>query len=200
MIDDWIRKNKKRNYDKNGSIARKGKVNKSMLEAFFGNILHAEYRLLARGFFPSKKIFKGRSFVAKTQGRSFDIKTWVNLNPFFKHLSLEDGAATITELTARYITDELRITSLEKSFDPDMFSCQVVLCGGGRKNNFLVDRIKSYSKNVYLIDDCGVDGDFIESQAFAYLAIRSYLKLPISFPGTTQCTKPCTGGIIVKNF
>ena len=44
-----------------------------------------------------------------------------------------------------------------------------------------------------------VDGDFVESQAFAYLAIRSYLKLPISFPETTYVNKPCTGGIIIKN-
>ena len=53
---------------------------------------------------------------------------------------------------------------------------------------------------VQAIDDCGIDGDFVESQAFAYLAIRSYLKLPISFPETTGCSKPCTGGVIVKNF
>ena len=49
------------------------------------------------------------------------------------------------------------------------------------------------------IDNFGIDGDFVESQAFAYLAIRSYLKLPISFPETTGVNKPCTGGIIVKN-
>ena len=51
-----------------------------------------------------------------------------------------------------------------------------------------------------LIDDYGVDGDFVESQAFAYHAIRSYLNLPISFPETTGVREPCTGGIIIKNF
>ena len=45
-----------------------------------------------------------------------------------------------------------------------------------------------------------IDGDFVESQAFAYLAIRSYLKVPISFPETTGCIKPCLGGEIIKNF
>jgi anhydro-N-acetylmuramic acid kinase len=74
------------------------------------------------------------------------------------------------------------------------------LCGGGRKNKFLVNIIKSYNKNVKLIDDYGIDGDFVESQAFAYLAIRSYLGLPISFPNTTGCKKPITGGVIVKNY
>ena len=76
----------------------------------------------------------------------------------------------------------------------------MILCGGGRKNKFLVDIIKSYNKDVKLVDDYGIDGDFIESQAFAYLAIRSYLKLPISFPETTGCKAPCTGGVIVKNY
>ena len=41
-------------------------------------------------------------------------------------------------------------------------------------------------------------GDFVESQAFAYLAVRSYLNLPISFPETTGVKIPCSGGIIVK--
>ena len=45
-----------------------------------------------------------------------------------------------------------------------------------------------------------VDGDFIESQAFAYLAIRSLEGMPISFPSTTRCKKPLTGGVIIKNF
>ena len=50
------------------------------------------------------------------------------------------------------------------------------------------------------IDDYGIDGDFVESQAFGYLAIRSFLNLPISFPSTTRCKNPVTGGVMVKNF
>ena len=50
------------------------------------------------------------------------------------------------------------------------------------------------------IDNYNFDGNFIESQAFAYLAIRSYLKLPISFPSTTRCKKAISGGDILKNF
>ena len=77
---------------------------------------------------------------------------------------------------------------------------KTILCGGGRKNKFLVDIIKSYNKDVKLVDDYGIDGDFIESQAFAYLSIRSFLKLPISYPATTGCKNPSTGGVLVKNF
>ena len=49
-----------------------------------------------------------------------------------------------------------------------------------------------------LIDDLKINGDFVESQAFAYLAIRSYLNLPISFPETTGCSKACSGGEIIQ--
>ena len=69
------------------------------------------------------------------------------------------------------------------------------------KNKFLDKKIKKKKYlNIKQIDDYGINGDFVESQAFAYLAIRSYLKLPISFPETTGCNKPCTGGVIIENF
>ena len=74
------------------------------------------------------------------------------------------------------------------------------MCGGGRRNTFLVEKLQEDNNRLKLIEEFGIDGDFVESQAFGYLAIRSYLKLPISFPETTGCIKPCTGGVIVKNF
>ena len=79
-------------------------------------------------------------------------------------------------------------------------SGKVFLCGGGRKNNFLTEKIKNYHKNIFLIDSLGFDGDFTESQAFGYLAIRSLLKLPTSSPETTGCKNENTGGKIVENF
>tara|TARA_B100000029_G_scaffold170411_1_gene166700 strand:- start:8199 stop:9251 length:1053 start_codon:yes stop_codon:yes gene_type:complete len=110
-----------------------------------------------------------------------------------KDLSLKDGAATLTYYTANilfsYFLTNKKIKIKEK----------IVLCGGGRKNKFLIDIIKNHNKEVKLIDEYGINGDFIESQAFAYLAIRSYLKLPISFPETTGVKYPCLGGKILKN-
>ena len=52
----------------------------------------------------------------------------------------------------------------------------------------------------YNIDKFNYDGDFIESQAFAYLAIRSYFKKNISFPSTTKVNKPISGGETFKNY
>ena len=86
-------------------------------------------------------------------------------------------------------------------------SSKYLICGGGRKNNFLIEAINKYLNNfknitLDLIDLHNLDGDYIESQAFGYLAIRSFLDLPISFPSTTNCKKEmgCTGGIVVNNF
>jgi len=78
----------------------------------------------------------------------------------------------------------------------------VLLCGGGRKNKVLIERIKKNlpkDLNLKLIDDYEINGDFIESQAFAFLAIRKLLNLPISFPNTTGCSHPCVGGELIKS-
>ena len=107
-------------------------------------------------------------------------------------LSLEDGAATLTEYTS-----EILITKLKNTL---VGSKSIVVTGGGRKNNFLIRSIRKKIKiPVLLIDDFGIDGDFIESQAFAYLAIRSFLNLPISYTETTGVAKPCTGGVIARS-
>ena len=95
----------------------------------------------------------------------------------------------MTEFTSNIIISAIKEKYLNK-FD-------IILCGGGRKNNFLIEKLKK-SISLKLIDDYGVNGDFIESQAFAYLGIRSFLGLPISYPETTNVKKPCTGGILVK--
>ena len=74
-----------------------------------------------------------------------------------------------------------------------------------RKNNFLIQSVKDYLKskqNISLnsIEEYNLNGDYVESQAFGYLAIRSYLNLPISYPKTTGCEIPTVGGNLVKNF
>ena len=51
-----------------------------------------------------------------------------------------------------------------------------------------------------MIDNLDLNGDFVESQAFAFLGIRSLLNLPISFPETTGCKEPSSGGVSVSNF
>jgi len=171
LIDRWISKKAKKNYDKDGIIAKSGNVDKESLNLLLNNF------------------YKKENIITKAPIQSFDTK-YFDFS-FVENLSLEDGAATLTEFTSQIIISAIKEKNLEKE--------KVILCGGGRKNNFLVDKLKEKGIDLKLIDEYGVDGDFIESQAFAYLAIRSYLKLPISFPSTTGVKMPCTGGLIVKN-
>jgi len=176
LLDQWIRINTKQRYDESGKISKSGKVNKAALEKLMIHLYEVEY-----------KYFEfGRSHYTF----SYDIKDF-DLS-IVKDLSLKDGAATLLEFTTNSLYPRLRKT--------EQYKDTIILCGGGRKNTFLIEKLKKNCKSIKLIDEFGIDGDFIESQAFAYLAIRSFLKLPISFPETTGCTKPCTGGVLVKNF
>ena len=175
LIDEWIRKNTKYKFDNQGEIAKKGKINELILNQALDNYDNR----------PNQQI------------STFDIKDF-NLN-FIRGLNLEDGAATLTDFTAKIIVDEL-YDFLSKY---KVKSLKVLVCGGGRKNTYLIDRIKSILLNNLIIeplDNYGVNGDFVESQAFGFLAIRSFLKLPISFPKTTGCLMPSIGGVIEKNF
>ena len=175
LIDAWVRKNKKGNFDENGAYAAMGKTNDLMLNQALDN-------------------FDNRPYKNKL---SFDTKDF-DIN-FLRGVSFEDGAATLTDLSGTIIAGGL-LSLLNNKIDK---SYKVLVSGGGRKNKSLIQNIKSrISKNLLIkpIDDFGVDGDYVESQAFAFLAIRSFLDLPISFPDTTGCKSPTTGGVIVKNF
>ena len=103
-------------------------------------------------------------------------------------MSLENGAATVTDITSELLSKKIGTND-------------IYVCGGGRKNKSLVNSLKNkINNNIYSIDDLNIDGDYVESQAFAFLAIRSFLGLPISFPSTTNCKEPSIGGTIIKNF
>ena len=115
--------------------------------------------------------------------RSYDINDFEISS--FRGLSLEDGAATIIEYTVEILAKKIS-------------SSNIICCGGGRKNKYLIDRLeKKINSRIFNIDDFEMDGDFIESQAFAFLAIRSFLNLPLSFPMTTGCNIESTGGSII---
>ena len=172
LIDSWIRKNSKLNFDKDGLLAAKGVRNDIILE-------QAQELFANR---PNQNTFS-------LDVNDFDVS-------FARGLSLEDGATTLTDFTARIIGAAL-ISDLSNFYKKSM---TVIVCGGGRKNKVLIEKIKNILKNISIqeIDKYGINGDFVESQAFAYLAIRSMLNLPISFPSTTGCKKSSTGGEIIR--
>ena len=173
LIDNWVRTNSNKKYDNDGRLAAIGKKNEIIFEQaieLYSNRANKESMSLDTS--------------------DFDIS-------FSRGLSLEDGATTLTELTASIIGESLsKILNKEKKLN------EILICGGGRKNKVLIEAIKKnlFSKfSLKSIDKFGINGDFVESQAFAYLAIRALKNLSITFPNTTNCKKPCTGGEVVDN-
>ncbi|MDB9739301.1 anhydro-N-acetylmuramic acid kinase [Candidatus Pelagibacter sp.] len=175
LLDEWVRRHTEMKYDENGKASSIGKTSEVILNQAIDNFDNISIK---------KKL-------------SFDIKDF-DLS-FVKGLSYEDGLSTLVDFTAiiiyRSILEATKIKENEKLL--------IVVCGGGRKNLSLMESLKKrLPKNISLkiIDDYKIDGDFIESQAFAYLAIRSALKKVISFPNTTGVQKSSTGGVLVKNY
>ena len=172
LIDDWVRKNSNKKFDENGNISKAGEIDQLITNQIIEN------------------------FNIETYSKSLDIKDFDN--SFARGLSFENGCSTITNFTGYLIAKGIESMS-------NNIKIKYLICGGGRKNNSLIDCIKNNlrDKNNFIlenIDKYGFNGDYIESQAFGYLAIKSFLNLPISFPNTTGCTSPTVGGKIVKNF
>jgi len=171
LIDEWIRNNSNLTFDEDGKIAKSGKIDQLILNQAIDN-------------------FKIETYSKSLDVKEFDIS-------FARGLSLEDGCSTITEFTAYLIAEGIKFLNKNNSN-------KYLFCGGGRKNKFLIESIirnSNLNKNNFdMIDNFQLNGDYIESQAFAYLAIRSKLNLPISFPSTTRCKAPVIGGKLVNNY
>lgn len=102
-------------------------------------------------------------------------------------LTVEDGAATLTAFTATAVARAAGLLP-----EPPV---RWLVTGGGRHNPTMMDMLSAtLSVPVLPVEDAGWDGDALEAQAFAYLAVRSLRDLPLSWPGTTGVPQPQTGG------
>lgn len=106
-------------------------------------------------------------------------------------LSIEDGAATLTAFSAA------AVGKAREHFPetPELW----VVAGGGRRNTTLMSMIAAnVEAAVVPAEAVELDGDGLEAEAWAYLAVRSRLAMPITFPGTTGVSAPLTGGILAR--
>lgn len=102
-------------------------------------------------------------------------------------LNAADGAATLTAFTAGAVARSAALLP-----QPPL---RWLVTGGGRLNGFLMDLLRDMlGVPVEPVDSVGWQGDALEAQAFAYLAVRSRDGLPLSVPGTTGVPRPLTGG------
>ena len=162
LIDDLVFNRTGKNFDQDGHLAAKGRVDKTILAD-----------LLSHGFFdqlPPKSLDRN----------AFDTSALENL-------SLEDAAATLVAFTTEAIAHAV-------TFFPAQ-SDKWLVTGGGRHNPTLMRELSErLGKVVQPVENIGWNGDAIEAQAFAFMAVRSLLKLPLSFPATTGVSEAMTGG------
>lgn len=122
--------------------------------------------------------------------KSLDRNAFANLAA--SGLALEDGAATLTALTAAAVAAVVPL--LPRA--PRTW----IVAGGGARNptmmRMLAERLKPAA--VEAAQSLGWSSDAVEAQAFAFLAVRSLNRLPISFPGTTGALHPLTGGVLAR--
>ncbi len=165
LLDDWIGRKTDLTMDRDGEISATGKVDGELLN-----------RWLEQSYFykmPPKSLDR----------HSFDIS---GIEP----LSLEDGAATLAEFTARTIEVALKHCPEAPR--------NIYVCGGGRHNRTLMSKLGQLGIPVSKVEDLGWRGDYLEAEAFAFLACRHLRDLPITFPGTTGVSHSSPGGVLYK--
>jgi len=106
-------------------------------------------------------------------------------------LSIADGATTLCAFTAEAVARSIQIIPEP----PEIW----LVTGGGRHNLAMMQELKNrLDAPVKSVDDIGWKGDFLEAQAFGYLAVRSLKGLPLSIPSTTGVPHPLSGGVFFK--
>ncbi len=173
LMDMWISKCKDVSFDRDGDFARSGAVNKELLKAMLQD-----------------KYFK--KLPPKSTGREYFNETWFASHlPIFNSIKEEDIQRTLLELTAFSIANDLKNRNLEL----------VVVCGGGAKNGFLVQRLQELCKlEVKPSDTFGVSSEYMEAMAFAWLAHKRVHNEAVELSSVTGSSKDSIlGGIYEKN-
>jgi anhydro-N-acetylmuramic acid kinase len=165
LIDDWAQRHTGQPVDMDGELARAGQVDRLAVARF------SEHPYFVR---PPAKSLDRDDF------RIFAEALVAGLSP-------ADGAATLTAFTGAAVALALRHLP-----EPPR---RWLVCGGGRRNPAIMMELRQRLEvPVDAVESVGWDGDALEAQAFAFLAVRSQRGLPLTFPETTGGPQPCGGG------
>lgn len=167
LIDQWVEMHTGQRFDRHGKAGLKGQVN----EEIAGHYLNLP-------LFGQKK------------RRSFD---WRDFPPLKKKAAApDDGAATLAYVTAAAIVNSFK--NLPKK------PKTLIVCGGGVRNQAIMHTLTRLADTegakVLTAGDIGLNADFIEAEAWGYLAVRSFYNLPLTYPATTGCSMPVSGGVL----
>jgi len=167
LIDQWVSREGGVPFDAGGAIASEGGVAEAIV---------AKY--LEKPFFGKagpKSLDRNDFTLAEAEG-----------------MELADGARTLAAVSALSILKSAGLLPAP----PRLW----IVCGGGRKNPHIVGDLcagaEKAGAEVILAEDAGMDGDATEAEAWAYLAVRAEKGLPLTFPTTTGCREPVSGGVL----
>ena len=172
LIDAWTRKHLNQAYDNDGQWAKTGVVNQQLLSS-----------LLKHPYF--RKVPPKSADISQ-----FNLNWLENFLRMFPDISAQDVAATLVELTIVSIKDALAAWTHGTQ--------QVIACGGGCENGFLMQQL---AKRIYPIrlttsSEFGIDPDWVEATAFAWLAHQTLINKPGNAHHSTGASKPCIlGGV-----
>ena len=169
LMDYWCQQHQNTAFDINGQWGSQGRI----LDALLSTMRQDPY-------------FKKTP--PKSTGREYFNQTWLKQFSLQRFLPV-DVMSTFAELTAITISE-----AIETSTD------EVFICGGGANNSFLMDRIQQHCQQpVHSTNAIGVNPDYVEAMAFAWLAHRRLNHLPGNAPLSTGAMHPCIlGGVYAK--
>ena len=180
-MDDLVYKFNGGEFDRDGEMAKSGEIDYDLAE----KILKQEY-------------FSKKPPKSLDRNHFHQILNEKLLSKFNKS-EISNTLKTICYI----ITKSLEIEVKRLKIKPK----EIIVCGGGRNNDTIMQMLQENFKKikVYNIDDFGFNGNFIESQAFAFLAIRRSKNLPITFSNTTgldinQAKEESIDGGVIYNF
>lgn len=164
LLDDFVLRRRGLSFDENGQLAASGAVDHALVAEFMRNPYFER---------PAPKSLDRQDFHARARG--------------VDALSDADGSATLAEFTIESVVASLRHVPRAP--------LRWLVTGGGRRNAHFMKRLRErLGVAVDPVEAVGWDGDFLEAQAFGYLAVRSTLGLPLSLPTTTGVPYPMPGG------
>lgn len=179
LMDYWVSQNNSVSYDEDGAWARSGSPSDGLLK-----------EMLAEPYFSKK--------APKSTGRELFNAKWLEekLENFAKktkntlYLKSRDIQATLLELTVKSIANEVKKTPTNL----------LVVCGGGVKNLYLMERLRDELQNVEVVssDECGVSSEFMEAMAFAWLAHERIHKKCVKISSVTGASKDSILGAIYE--
>lgn len=166
LIDQWVQSEAGIPYDQAGMIAAEGNVSDALVTKYLDS-----------------------QYFDKPLPKSLDRNDF--LPPKSGEINLEDGARSLAYISAAAI-----IKSIDHLPDPPKLW---IICGGGRHNPHIMSDLQKLASEtrseVISAEVAGFDGDAMEAEAWGYLAVRSLEQLPLTFPKTTGCKPPVTGGV-----